>query len=1105
MAWAGPGGAGQAWPRGVGEMAARVRAHDWATTRLGPPATWPAALRTAAEMVLEAPGIASLAAGPDRLLIYNDRAAGHYGDRHPGALGRPIAETFADQWPLIRGFYDRAFAGEAVRVEAQPVDSAGEGVPEVYDADLTPVRGEDGEVIAAAVAFVAAGERLRATAALRESERRFRSLFERMDQGFCVLERVEPGPEASPGAPPGEHVDFRYVLCNPAFGRHTGLGDPVGRTIRSVVAEPEPSVMAVYDRVARTRRGERFEAYVTPLDLWMDAEAVPADAPGQVAVLFTNIGERKRTEARLREAEERQRFLLRLSDALRPLADPMDIMAAASEALGRHLGVGRCGYCEVDEAGEHFTIDRDWTDGVMPSLKGRHLFAGFGPDFVAAYRAGQTVMVEDALADARAAGAEAAYEAAGGVRAGIGLPLLKGGRFVAAIYVQQLDPRRWTAEDETLVRDVAERTWAAVERARAEAALRQSEERLRVALAAADLGAWTWHVAEDRTEADARALAHFGLPADAASTLAEALATTIHPEDRPRYAASVARAVDPSGPGTLVEEFRIRRPDGEERWMAVSATAAFEGAPPAARLTGVLADVTERKATEARLRESEERGAFLLRLSDALRAESGVEAVGDRAVRMIADRLGLDRVYLVTVTPGDDSIVVTHEARRTDLPPLLGAYRGSDFPEAMREIVERTIVYDDVRTDPRLSDLDRRSLAGLGAVGFIGAPIRRGAGTMIWAAGGVSTEPRSWSGGDVALFEDAVERTWAAVERARAEARLRETEAQMRAFGEASSDVLWIRDAATLQWTYLSPAFERIYGMAREDALGGDTFRTWLDLIVPEDRAEAEANIARARAGERVGFEYCVRRPSDGAIRTLRNSDFPIRDAGGRVLWIGGVGHDATEEVALRGRLGVLVAELQHRTRNLMGVILGLMRRTLARSPDLPGFARAFESRLQALARVQGLLSRLDAGQRIDFGELVRAELGALGALDGGRVALDGPEGVRLRSSTVQTLALALHELATNALKHGALAVPAGRLRVSWRRVPGGRLRVDWIEEGVPIPPEVAASRASGYGLELIEKALPYQLGAETRLEMSPDGVRCAIVMPLSTTEGLDE
>ncbi|HEV7276524.1 MAG TPA: PAS domain S-box protein [Devosiaceae bacterium] len=465
-------------------------------------------------------------------------------------------------------------------------------------------------------------------------------------------------------------------------------------------------------------------------------------------------------------------------------------------------------------------------------------------------------------------------------------------------------------------------------------------------------------------------------------------------------------------------------------------------------------------------------------------------------------------------------------------------------------------------------------------------------------------------------------------ERTRAEAALRESEERLRQFGEASQDILWMRDAEKLQWQYLTPAFEAIYGLSREEALNGNSFRNWLDLIVPEDRERVLDAIKRVRAGEHVTFDYRIRRPVDGSIRWLRNTDFPITNAAGEVMLIGGVGHDLTElretelrlqvlmegilqlvwravgngdwtwsspqwtahtgltleqsrglgwlgafhpddrdtvrlawEVAresgsfdvearicqaatgqyrwfqsraapvrdqtetivewlgtstdihdireLQERQNVLVAELQHRTRNLMGVVRSMSDKTARTSADLPGFRTRFRERLEALSRVQGLLSRLNEHDRVTFDELINAELAALNG-SSGRVSVDGPEGVRLRSSSVQTLAMALHELATNALKYGALAQPKGRLEISWSLESNGAdgspwLHIDWRESGITIGPAGGKPGDGGQGRELIERALPYQLKAKTSFELGPDGVHCTISLPVSASSNLQE
>ncbi|HEY0572059.1 MAG TPA: sensor histidine kinase, partial [Enterovirga sp.] len=192
------------------------------------------------------------------------------------------------------------------------------------------------------------------------------------------------------------------------------------------------------------------------------------------------------------------------------------------------------------------------------------------------------------------------------------------------------------------------------------------------------------------------------------------------------------------------------------------------------------------------------------------------------------------------------------------------------------------------------------------------------------------------------------------------------------------------------------------------------------------------------------------------------------------------------------------------RTRNLIAVVSSLASKTADEAVSLDDFGERFGTRLAALSRVQGLLSHLTAGQRVSFDELLGSELSALGTVGDGKdkVTLDGPPGVSLRSGTVQTFALALHELATNAIKYGALSAPTGRLAVRWRVEADGkepRLHVDWRESGVDMPINGAPPQGSGYGRQLIERALPYQLKAQATYHLGVDGVHCTIAVPIES------
>jgi two-component sensor histidine kinase len=209
--------------------------------------------------------------------------------------------------------------------------------------------------------------------------------------------------------------------------------------------------------------------------------------------------------------------------------------------------------------------------------------------------------------------------------------------------------------------------------------------------------------------------------------------------------------------------------------------------------------------------------------------------------------------------------------------------------------------------------------------------------------------------------------------------------------------------------------------------------------------------------------------------------------------------------VALRDteeRLAVVATELQHRTRNLISIVGTIADNTLKTSETLDDFKARYHDRLEALARAQGLLFRTKEGGRVTFDELLNAELAAhaIGAGENGSVILDGPKGVRLRSSTVQTLAMVVHELVANAIKHGALKQPNGHLTIRWRPEGTGQgdkpwLHLDWKESGVEVARSEAGTRQ---GRELIERALPYQFGAQTTFALEPDGVHCTISLPTS-------
>jgi two-component system CheB/CheR fusion protein len=217
----------------------------------------------------------------------------------------------------------------------------------------------------------------------------------------------------------------------------------------------------------------------------------------------------------------------------------------------------------------------------------------------------------------------------------------------------------------------------------------------------------------------------------------------------------------------------------------------------------------------------------------------------------------------------------------------------------------------------------------------------------------------------------------------------------------------------------------------------------------------------------------------------------PYRDSDQKIEGVVVTFIDVTSLARSEARRDVLIAELHHRTRNLLSIVQSLAHQTLGKGGSLEGFS----TRLAALGRVQSLIGGAMDGH-IDLADIIGLELQAVGASKD-KISMSGPP-VSLGFDRVQTLALALHELATNAVKYGALKNGIGQLQISWSIRNNGQslpaLVLDWKESGVSDPPKQSRS---GFGRELLEKALALTSGAKTALSFGKDGVSCHIEVPL--------
>ena len=251
-----------------------------------------------------------------------------------------------------------------------------------------------------------------------------------------------------------------------------------------------------------------------------------------------------------------------------------------------------------------------------------------------------------------------------------------------------------------------------------------------------------------------------------------------------------------------------------------------------------------------------EGGTFLLRLSDALRVESSAEAIANRALQMLSKQIRLNRCYIGIYKLAEDVGDFPHQVHDDDLPPLPAQVRLSDFPKALQIAFDRTLVVDDVTEMEGLSDSDRAGFKGLGLGALIAATLHKGENNPLWAVVAASTCPRNWTKDEVALVEEVAERTWAAVERARSDAALHESETRFRLMIDAVPQIVWITDRHG-RMEFLNRQFAEFTGA---DAEAWTAAEMAAKFMHPDDGAAVVASFnAALRTGRSFEIEHRIR------------------------------------------------------------------------------------------------------------------------------------------------------------------------------------------------------------------------------------------------------
>lgn len=506
-------------------------------------------------------------------------------------------------------------------------------------------------------------------------------------------------------------------------------------------------------------------------------------------------------------------------------------------------------------------------------------------------------------------------------------------------------------------------------------------------------------------------------------------------------------------------EYHCRRGDGGMVWLRIA------GAPvrdAQGQLTGAVAAVTdidaERRAAEA-LRESEVRFRTLAEAIPQVVWSSTPDGRIDYVNPRLQDFTGMAPAVAMQALA---SIVHPEDQRRAERGWRRALRKGEPFSAELRLR----------RVDGGWRGCMVRALPARAPDGAI----RRWIGTVTDVSD--LMEAREALARQVAAQAASRE---AAVQAAMA---LAASESRFRRFAEASPDVMYMVSPDWRTVEFVSPAFELIWGIARERLTADPGLGE--QAVHPADRERYLQ--AKAQAEKTGGFdvEYRILRP-DGGMRWIRDVSFPILDAQGTITRRGGLARDISAAKAAEARQTLLLGELNHRVKNTLATVHSLAlqtARTAGNSPEaMHRFLSDFQSRLLTLSRGHDLLTaRTWRGATLE--DTARAALAPWQSdSDAGepRLRISGPQ-VWLAPRQALGLALALHELATNAIKHGALTRPEGRVTVLWQGEADGMVRLTWTERNGP---PVRAPSRRGFGSRMMERGLPAELGPGSAVEMN--------------------
>ncbi|HSK87822.1 MAG TPA: PAS domain S-box protein [Anaerolineales bacterium] len=666
---------------------------------------------------------------------------------------------------------------------------------------------------------------------LRESETKYSTLFNSIDEGFCVIEKVE--------SKAGEPLDFRYVAANPAFAIQAGVGNIVGKTIRQAFPGEPEEWLETYDTVLRTGEALRFERGLITQGRVLELYAFRVeDTPQQhVAVIFKNITERKRAEQALAEFARQQAALYRLSDELHHADSLEDVYNAALNAI---LGALQCDRASIllfdDTDVMRFVAWRGLSDGYRKATEGHSPWR-------VDEKNPQPICVND-IHTAELSDALKAIVQADGIRSLAFIPLVANGKLIGKFMVYFDTPHSCSDDEIELSMTIAQQLAFGIDRNRAEAELRTSEERYRTIVSTANEGIWYIDLNAETVYLN-EPMAHI-LGYSVPEVIGRKAPEFCFAEDRSALEMRIANNYQGKYESF---DFRFRRKDGSAVLVLGSTSPVRGGTGNVIGALGMFADVTERKRVEEQLRKSAEFDAFRVALTDALRTLNDPEKILAEAMRVLSEKLQVDRVLYSEIN--DETILILDNHVNQGVPKLIGRASLNDYGKARGSLsAGQNLIIVDATTSPVMDEKDRAAFTALGIRSGLGIPLIKD-GHWVATLGVHHSTVRAWTENEIKFAEETAERTWSALERARAQEKLHASETLYRVIaGSIPGGGVYVVDK-DFRYLVAEGSVSEAFGLSRP-MLEGHT----VSEVFPDERgARMEERLRRTFAGETVSFE----------------------------------------------------------------------------------------------------------------------------------------------------------------------------------------------------------------------------------------------------------